>query len=76
MAQHFTVFHYDRRGRSESTDTQPYAVEREIEDIEALINEAGGQAAVFGITSGAALAMEAAIKLGDKVKKLTMDADR
>ncbi len=76
LAQHFTVFHYDRRGRSESTDTQPYAVEREIEDIEALINEAGGQAAVFGISSGAALAMEAAIKLGDKVKKLTMDADR
>ncbi len=72
LAQHFTVFHYDRRGRGESTDTQPYAVEREIEDIEALITEAGGQAAVFGISSGAALAMEAAIKLGDKVKKLAM----
>src|SRR5579859_5508213 len=72
LAQHFTVFHYDRRGRGESTDTQPYAVEREIEDIEALINEAGGSAFVFGISSGAALAMEAAIKLGDKVKKLAM----
>ncbi len=72
LAQHFTVFHYDRRGRGESTDTLPYAVGREIEDIEALINEAGGQAAVFGISSGAALAMEAAIKLGDKVKKLAM----
>jgi len=43
-----------------------------MEDIEALIDEAGGQAAVFGISSGAALAMEAAIKLGDKVKKLAM----
>jgi pimeloyl-ACP methyl ester carboxylesterase len=72
LAQHFTVFHYDRRGRGESTDTLPYAVEREIEDIEALITEAGGQAAVFGISSSAALAMEAAIKLGDKVKKLAM----
>ena len=40
LAEHFTVLHYDRRGRGESTDTQPYAVEREIEDIEALITEA------------------------------------
>jgi pimeloyl-ACP methyl ester carboxylesterase len=72
LAEHFTVFHYDRRGRGESTDTPPYAVEREIEDIDALITEAGGSAFVFGISSGAALAMEAAIKLGDKVKKLAM----
>ena len=72
LAQHFTVFHYDRRGRGDSTDTQPYAVEREIEDIDAIITEAGGSAYVFGISSGAALAMEAAIKLGDKVKKLAM----
>jgi pimeloyl-ACP methyl ester carboxylesterase len=72
LAQHFTVFHYDRRGRGDSTDTLPFAVEREIEDIEALINEAGGSAAVYGISSGAALAMEAAIKLGHKVRKLAM----
>ena len=72
LAQYFTVFHYDRRGRGESTDTQPYAVEREIEDIDALITEAGGSACVFGISSGAALALEAAIKLGSKVKKLAM----
>ncbi|GAC1353928.1 MAG: alpha/beta hydrolase [Ktedonobacteraceae bacterium] len=72
LSQHFTVFHYDRRGRGESTDTQPYAAQREIEDIEALITEAGGSAFVFGISSGAALAMEAAITLGDKVKKLAM----
>src|SRR5439155_9994828 len=68
LARNFTVFHYDRRGRGESTDTQPYAVEREIEDIDALIDEAGGSAFLFGISSGAALAMEAAIKLGGKVK--------
>jgi len=72
LAQHFTVIHYDRRGRGDSTDNQPYALEREIEDIEALIDEAGGAAFLYGISSGAALAMEAAIKLGDKVKKLAM----
>jgi pimeloyl-ACP methyl ester carboxylesterase len=72
LAQHFTVIHYDRRGRGDSTDTQPYGLEREIEDIEALIDKAGGSAFLYGISSGAALAMEAAIKLGDKVKKLAM----
>jgi len=72
LAEHFSVFHYDRRGRGDSADTLPYAVEREIEDIEALIGAAGGSAFVFGISSGAALAMEAAIKLGGKVKKLAM----
>lgn len=72
LAQHFTVFHYDRRGRGDSTDTQPYAVEREIEDIEALIDEAGGSAFVSGISSGAALAFEAALALGGKVRKLAM----
>src|SRR5213595_378113 len=51
LAQHFTVFHYDRRGRGDSTDTQPYALERESEDIEALIDKAGGEAFVFGIPS-------------------------
>ncbi|HEX6482052.1 MAG TPA: alpha/beta fold hydrolase [Ktedonobacteraceae bacterium] len=72
LSPHFTVFIYDRRGRGESTDTQPFAVEREIEDIEALINEAGGQAFLYGISSGAALALEATIKLGHKVKKLAL----
>jgi pimeloyl-ACP methyl ester carboxylesterase len=72
LTQHFTVYHYDRRGRGDSTDTLPYAVEREIEDIEAMIDEAGGSAYLFGISSGAALAMEAAAELGGKVKKLAM----
>lgn len=72
LAQYFTIFHYDRRGRGDSTDTQPYAVEREIEDIETLIKEAGGSAFLYGISSGAVLAMEAAIKLGNKIKKLVM----
>lgn len=63
LAQHFTVFTYDRRGRGDSTDTKPYAIEREVEDIEALIHEAGGSAYVYGISSGAALALEAANRL-------------
>ena len=72
LSEQFTVYHYDRRGRGDSGDHQPYALEREIEDIEALIDHAGGSAFMYGISSGAALAMEAAIKLGDKIKKLAM----
>ena len=72
LAQHFTVIHYDRRGRGDSGDRQTYELEREIEDIEALIDEAGGAAFLYGISSGAALAMEAALALGGKVKKLVM----
>src|SRR5437588_8808926 len=72
LSPHFTVITYDRRGRGESTDTQPFALEREIEDIEALINEAGGEAFLYGISSGAALALEATVKLGHKVKKLAL----
>src|SRR3712207_475383 len=60
LAKHFTVINYDRRGRGDSGDTAPYAVEREIEDLEALIAEAGGTASVYGLSSGAALALHAA----------------
>ena len=60
LEQHFTVFNYDRRGRGDSTDMQPYAVEREIEDLEALIKEAGGSAFVFDYSSGAVLALRSA----------------
>jgi pimeloyl-ACP methyl ester carboxylesterase len=66
------VVHYDRRGRGDSGDTLPYAVEREIEDLEALIDEAGGSAFVFRISSGAALATQAATRLGYKIKKLAL----
>src|SRR5260370_3830053 len=71
LAQHFTVFHYDRRGRGDSSDTQPYAVEREGEDLAALIKEAGGQAAVFGMSAGGVLALEAA-KSGLAITKLAL----
>jgi pimeloyl-ACP methyl ester carboxylesterase len=60
LASRFTVFNYDRRGRGESGDTLPYAVERELEDLDALVAEAGGSAFVYGMSSGAALALEAA----------------
>jgi pimeloyl-ACP methyl ester carboxylesterase len=60
LSQHFTVFAYDRRGRGDSGDTAPYAVAREVEDLAAIIEEAGGSAYVFGASSGAALALEAA----------------
>ncbi|WP_372664213.1 alpha/beta fold hydrolase [Amycolatopsis kentuckyensis] len=63
LAAHFTVFTYDRRGRGESGDTGPYAVEREVEDIAALVKEAGGEVFLFGISSGVALALEAARSL-------------
>ncbi|GHO89207.1 alpha/beta fold hydrolase [Dictyobacter formicarum] len=73
LAPDFTVFAYDRRGRGDSGDTAPYAVEREVEDIEAIINEAGGSAFVFGHSSGAVLALEAARLLpSGKIKKLAV----
>ncbi|HLV97086.1 MAG TPA: alpha/beta hydrolase [Ktedonobacterales bacterium] len=72
LASHFTVFVHDRRGRGDSGDTAPYAVEREVEDIEALIDEAGGTAFVFGHSSGAVLALEAARLLPNKITKLAL----
>src|SRR5579863_4635761 len=71
MAEHFTVYMYDRRGRNESGDTKPYAMEREIEDIAALIEEAGGSAYVYGISSGAALALAASAN-GLNIPKLAL----
>src|SRR5947208_13744578 len=72
LAQHFTVYSYDRRGRGASGDTKPYAVEREIEDIDALIDEAGGTAFVYGHSSGGGLALDATITLGEKVEELSL----
>ena len=72
LGQHLTVYSYDRRGRGDSGDAQPYAVEREIEDIEALIDEAGGSAFIFGHSSGGCLALDAAVALGDKIGKLAI----
>ncbi|MDG9710028.1 alpha/beta fold hydrolase [Streptomyces sp. DH10] len=60
LAEHFTVINYDRRGRGASGDGDAYAVEREIEDIAALIEHVGGSASLFGSSSGAVLALRAA----------------
>lgn len=62
LESRFTVYRFDRRGRGDSGDTQPYAVEREVQDLEALISDAGGEAAVYGFSSGAVLAVEAAAR--------------
>lgn len=72
LAPHFTVYGYDRRGRGGSGDTPPYAVDREIDDIKALIDHAGGPAFLYGHSSGGPLAMRAAIRLGGKVSKIAM----
>ncbi len=72
LAPDFAVYTYDRRGRGASSDTQPFAVAREVEDIEALIDAAGGEAYLYGISSGGALALEAAIGRPNKVKKLAI----
>ncbi len=71
LAEHFTVFNYDRRGRGDSGDKPPYAVEREVEDIDAVIDAAGGSAFVYGTSSGGALALEAAAS-GLGIRKLAM----
>lgn len=60
LAEHFTAYTYDQRGYGASGDTQPYAVAREIEDLDALIDAAGGRAHVYGVSAGGALALEAA----------------
>jgi hypothetical protein len=71
LAERHTVFNYDRRGRGESGDTLQYAVDREIEDLDALIDAAGGAGFVFGGSSGAALALEAAAA-GLAIEKLVL----
>ena len=73
LADRFTAVLYDRRGRGDSGDTQPFEKRREIEDLGALIEDLGGGASLYGTSSGAALAAEAASVLGpERVTKLAM----
>jgi pimeloyl-ACP methyl ester carboxylesterase len=72
LSAHFTVYSYDRRGRGDSGDTQPYAVEREIEDLATVIDAAGGTAFLYGHSSGGCLALEAEVALGGHVRNLAM----
>src|ERR1043166_6648792 len=69
LAEHFSVFTYDRRGRNESGDTRPYEVDREVDYLDAVIREAGGSAYVLGVSSGASLALTAAAR-GLAIEKL------
>jgi pimeloyl-ACP methyl ester carboxylesterase len=71
LSSDLTVWNFDRRGRGDSGDTAPYAVEREIEDVEAVIAAAGGHAHLYGSSSGAGLALEAAIA-GASVDRLVL----
>jgi pimeloyl-ACP methyl ester carboxylesterase len=72
LAPDFTAFNYDRRGRGDSGDTLPYAIDREIEDIDAVVTAAGGSAFLYGTSSGAALALAAAEKLTGRITKLAL----
>jgi pimeloyl-ACP methyl ester carboxylesterase len=71
LAREFTVYTYDRRGRGGSADTAPYAPAREVDDLDALIAEAGGAACVYGYSSGALLAMHAAAR-GSAIRRLAV----
>jgi pimeloyl-ACP methyl ester carboxylesterase len=71
LAKHFTVFAYDRRGRGGSGDAPVYAIEREVDDLRSLVREAGGSAFAVGISSGGALALQAAAR-GVSLKGLVL----
>ncbi|MGZ4148272.1 MAG: alpha/beta fold hydrolase [Actinomycetota bacterium] len=71
LGQRFTVIAFDRRGRGDSGDTPPYVVEREIEDVAALVEEAGGSALLFGHSSGGVLSLRA-VEAGLPVTKLAV----
>ena len=72
LSDKFTVISYDRRGRGDSTDTLPYSTDKEVQDIEALINAAGGSAFLYGHSSGCVLALLAAKDLTAKIKGLVL----
>lgn len=72
FAEQFTVYNFDRRGRGDSGDSQSYKKERELEDIEVMIDTAGGRANLYGHSSGAILALEAAMTFSNKVNRLAL----
>lgn len=72
FAREFTVYTYDRRGRGDSGETLPYAIDREIEDLEAIIDAAGGTAFLYGHSSGAVLALEGVLRLSHKISKAAL----
>jgi len=71
LSEYFAVINYDRRGRNESTDTAPYSVDKEVDDIDALIKEVGSPVHLLGFSSGAGLALQAAAR-GLNISKLVL----
>ena len=72
LAPRFRVIGFDRRGRGDSTDTAPYSPQREVEDVAALVDEVGEPVHLYGHSSGAALALEVAVRLRKKIKRLAI----
>jgi len=72
LQDNFTVLNYDRRGRGQSGNTLPYSIDKELQDIEALIDQHGGKAFIFGHSAGGALALFAAEKLPEKIEKVAV----
>lgn len=72
LAAHFTVYGYDRRGRGRSGDTLPYEVDREIDDLEALVDCAGHSAFLYGHSSGGTLVLQAAVRLGSRISRIAI----
>jgi pimeloyl-ACP methyl ester carboxylesterase len=72
LEPHFTVYALDRRGRGGSGDTPPYTPDREIEDIQAVLNAIPGPVNLFGHSSGTVLSLETARRAGDKVRRLML----
>lgn len=72
LASRFTVISYDRRGRGDSPETAPYSPQREVEDLGALIDAVGGPVHLYGHSSGAAIALRAAFRLRNRVRKLAI----
>lgn len=70
LARSHTVINYDRRGRGSSSDTRPWFIDREVEDIRALIDAHGPRASLIGASAGAVLALEAASRLGDRIDRV------
>ncbi|HZW02503.1 MAG TPA: alpha/beta hydrolase, partial [Anaerolineaceae bacterium] len=71
LGRQFTGIYYDRRGRGDSTDTSPYSIDREVEDLQAIIQAVGGTASLFGMSSGGALALEAVL-CGLPIRRVAM----
>ena len=72
LQDNFTILNYDRRGRGQSSNTLPYSIDKELQDIESLIDQHGGKAFIYGHSAGGALALFAAEKFPEKIEKVAV----